>query len=198
LIAAGTAQDDIDAQTAPKLPNTEVKDAETEAYYSAGDTSDAGYYDAAAAKSNGPVLRYTVVDVAQVPSWVRALSLYRERQALDLPLSGVTYFSTDAAVVAAADGPNSCPDHRVCLWQHSEFRGRMFYGAQAGYWYTLDQYGFKNITSSWRNRARQRAGCVEGDYGYVAHLPARHIAGHIGSYNDKWGYYKIGGLGGGC
>jgi hypothetical protein len=45
-----------------------------------------------------------------------------------------------------------CPDNWYCLWQNSNYGGRMLRFRDCCYFQYLDDYGFQNQATSWRNR----------------------------------------------
>jgi hypothetical protein len=47
---------------------------------------------------------------------------------------------------------SDCPSGWLCLWQDSNYSGRMLKFHDAGYWQNLTNYGFNDEMSSWRNR----------------------------------------------
>lgn len=64
--------------------------------------------------------------------------------------------SFDGGNVLLQLGPTAfddCPQYWLCLWQDSNYSGRMlqFYDVTS-YWQNLTDYGFNDAMSSWRNR----------------------------------------------
>jgi len=47
---------------------------------------------------------------------------------------------------------SDCPSGWLCLWQDSQFSGRMLQFQSTGTWQNLTNYGFNDLMSSWANK----------------------------------------------
>ncbi|MFE6869207.1 peptidase inhibitor family I36 protein [Kitasatospora sp. NPDC057692] len=86
-----------------------------------------------------------------------------------------------------------CSDGYVCLYEHIQGRGRrlMFRDDK---WQNLGQYGFNDVTSSWRNnQSSDAAGLARdnGGWGGRIWLSGKSYSSDLGAYND-WASSVIG------
>lgn len=86
--------------------------------------------------------------------------------------SGDKGSETDDIGIVVQASWSDCPDGWACLYDYTGWRGRMLKFQSVGYWQDLANWGFRNKTSSWRNRRNHstyldRRGC--GDYQYRMH-----------------------------
>lgn len=98
----------------------------------------------------------------------------------------VTTYSDGNQVVAAASF-NDCPDGWVCIWEHTNYEGRMLQFQDRGYWQDLSVYNFNDKTSSWRNRINQDARLSEhsGGGGALLCMQPNSSSSGVGQFNDK-------------
>jgi hypothetical protein len=68
----------------------------------------------------------------------------------------VANLATPAVVESVAAGPDSCPDGWYCLFENSDFTGRMLKFGDPEFWQDLDQWRFRLQASAWRNRLQDR------------------------------------------
>ena len=61
-------------------------------------------------------------------------------------------FENGVEMELSAVAYGDCPAGWLCLWEHSNYAGRMLKFRDAGYWQNLTNYGFNDKMSSWRNR----------------------------------------------
>src|SRR5690242_15012559 len=98
----------------------------------------------------------------------------------------VTTYSDGNQVVAAASF-SDCPDGWVCIWEHTNYEGRMLKFQDRGYWQDLSVYEFNDKTSSWRNRINQDARLSEhaGGGGDLLCMQPNSSSSGVGQFNDK-------------
>jgi hypothetical protein len=127
-----------------------------------------------------------------IPGWLKGLPSYEASVAQGVDLAGSTFYD-DGAIVAIPTGATAaandyCPYHFVCVWEHSSFRGRWFRTARTDYIFCLNDYGLGDEVSSWRNASPNHEGSLYRDThgnGPVYWMPERHMASHMGSWNDE-------------
>jgi hypothetical protein len=110
------------------------------------------------------------------------------QSAAPVPLSvsgAVTTYSDGNKVVEAATF-SECPDGWVCIWQHTNYEGRMLQFQDRGYWQNLSVYEFNDKASSWRNRINQDARLSEHADGGGALLcmQPNSSSSSMGGFND--------------
>jgi hypothetical protein len=98
----------------------------------------------------------------------------------------VTTYSDGNQVVVAATF-NDCPDGWVCIWEHTNYEGRMLKFQDRGYWQDLSVYEFNDRASSWRNRINQDARLSEhaGGGGTLLCMQPNSSSSGVGQFNDK-------------
>ncbi|MEU4562023.1 peptidase inhibitor family I36 protein [Actinoplanes sp. NPDC023936] len=87
-------------------------------------------------------------------------------------------------LAAAADLP-SCAERYLCLYEHDKGGGRRLQFANE-YWQNLDDYGFANTMSSWRNNSSNDQGSVfdNGGKGQL-NISGKTYSSNIGTFwND--------------
>jgi hypothetical protein len=96
----------------------------------------------------------------------------------------ITYSDGNQVVEAASFG--ECPDGWVCIWEDSNYEGRMLKFQDRGYWQDLSVYGFNDKTSSWRNRINQDARLSEhaGGAGSLLCMQPNSSSSGVGQFND--------------
>jgi hypothetical protein len=97
----------------------------------------------------------------------------------------ITTYSDGNQVVAAASF-NDCPDGWVCIWEHTNYEGRMLRFQDRGYWQDLSVYEFNDKVSSWRNRINQDARLSEhaGGGGSLLCMQPNSSSSGVGGFND--------------
>ncbi|MFI7211684.1 peptidase inhibitor family I36 protein [Micromonospora maritima] len=97
-----------------------------------------------------------------------------------------------------ADGPIStfawhgCDNDWICIFEHADFAGRKLQFSDE-YWHDLDEWGFKDKTSSWvNNQGGSWTGCSGSDSGTLGDGAGNNrtmtdctASANLGSYNDK-------------
>jgi Peptidase inhibitor family I36 len=97
----------------------------------------------------------------------------------------VTTFSDGNKVVEIASF-NECPDGWVCIWEHSNYEGRMLQFQDRGFWQNLSAYNFNDKASSWRNRINQDARLsqhADGE-GALLCMQPNSSSSSMGGFND--------------
>jgi hypothetical protein len=99
--------------------------------------------------------------------------------------SNVTTYSDGNKVVEIASF-SECPDGWVCIWEHSNYEGRMLQFQDRGYWQDLSAYNFNDKASSWRNRINQDARLSEhsGGGGALLCMQPNSSSSSMGGWND--------------
>lgn len=97
----------------------------------------------------------------------------------------VTTYSDGNRVVEAASF-NECPDGWVCLWEHSNYEGRMLQFQDRGFWQSLSAYNFNDKASSWRNRINQDARLSQhaNGEGSLLCMQPNSSSSSMGGFND--------------
>jgi hypothetical protein len=193
-----TSQKAIDEQASTVIPDDTAPDPR----YTVADTSGVDYeeqlYGQQAMSAYGDGSRsFTfpadeqVADSA-IPDWLKVLPSYQASVAQGVDLAGSTFYD-DGAIVAIPTGATAaandyCPYRFVCVWEDSSFRGRWFRTSRTDYIYCLNDYGLGDEISSWRNASPNHEGSLYRDThgnGPVYWMPERHMASHMGSWNDE-------------
>ncbi|MBQ1022814.1 peptidase inhibitor family I36 protein [Micromonospora sp. C95] len=87
---------------------------------------------------------------------------------------------------------NGCDNSWICIWEHASFQGRKLQFNDE-YWHDLDEWGFKDQTSSWtNNQGGSWTGCSGSDNGTLGdgagdnrNMGACTASANLGSYNDR-------------
>ncbi|RKN38700.1 hypothetical protein D7223_30490 [Micromonospora endolithica] len=85
-----------------------------------------------------------------------------------------------------------CDNDWLCIFEHANFAGRKLQFSDE-YWHDLDEWGFKDKTSSWvNNQDGGWTGCSGSDSGTLGdgagdnrNMGACSASGNLGSYNDR-------------
>ena len=98
----------------------------------------------------------------------------------------VTTYSDGNMVVEIA-AFNDCPDGWVCIWEHSNYEGRMLQFQDRGFWQDLSAYNFNDKASSWRNRINQDARLSQhaGGGGNLLCMQPNSSSSTMGGFNDE-------------
>jgi len=98
----------------------------------------------------------------------------------------VTTYSDGNQVVEIASF-SECPDGWVCIWEHSNYEGRMLQFQDRGFWQDLSAYNFNDKASSWRNRINQDARLSQhaGGGGNLLCMQPNSSSSTMGGFNDE-------------
>ncbi|GAA2424657.1 peptidase inhibitor family I36 protein [Streptomyces macrosporus] len=86
---------------------------------------------------------------------------------------------------ADAKGLPACARGWLCIYEHANGGGRRLIFNDE-YWHDLNEYGFANQASSWRNRqSRGDSGGLKMGNGQQIWLGAPEYSSNLGGYNDR-------------